>query len=270
MRLSLLLFFASAVCICSQSEMAQADFDLSPTWSGVSGSPIVTHGFSDNTSTFSPPGRVFDFVFDDPSSPDATGDPGFHALAVGSPELPAGSGLKNGDNLTFGIVSNLLMWTGSSFGPAPAGVTLSLLSERDPNLTVPTVATGAQTFVIGTVGPPYGDQSIHEHLTSVLNGLNNSHDGIYAFEMTLQMANDPNVAASLPFVVLYNHLSNRFDLINQSLDPNDDPQVQAAIGYAEANLVPEPAGWILAGLGGVLVIAAKLGRRRHAGCCLIA
>ncbi len=70
------------------------------------------------------------------------------------------------------------------------------------------------------------------------------NDGIYMFEMDLAMTNDSNIATSLPFVVLYNHLANRFDLD----EPNDDPQVQAVIGYART-LVPEPSGCVLATIG---------------------
>ena len=159
-------------------------------------------------------------------------------MAVGSAGLPGGSGLPNGDQLSFHVLSGLQFWNGSSFGAVPAGETLNLISQRDPNLMT-AVSPGAPGFVIGTVGGlNYGNQGVHEHLSSVLSRPGNAipTDGIYMFEMDLTMTNDSNVATSLPFVVLYNHLANRFDLD----EPNDDPQVQAAIGYA-GTLVPEPS-----------------------------
>ena len=66
-----------------------------------------------------------------------------------------------------------------------------------------TVAAGALGFVIGTVGGlNYGNQGVHEHLSSVLSGPGGGspNDGIYMFEMDLAMTNDSNIATSLPFV----------------------------------------------------------------------
>jgi hypothetical protein len=271
MRLFWISVFVGAVCVGNTTVAARADFDVSPAWSGVAGQPIVTHGYSDDLNAFTSPMRVFHFAFDDPSTPNTTGDPGFHALAVGSSALPAGSGLPNGDQLTFDVLSNLEIWNGSSYGPAPAGVTLSLISQRDPNLMVPTVTTGAQSFVIATIGGVFngttystGDQGLHEHLTSVLSGPGGSNptDGIYLFEMDLRMANDANVGTSLPYFVIYDHQANRFD---PSYDPNTDPTLQGAISYAQI-LVPEPSGFILAGFGGALALCARFRRRLFVLC----
>ncbi len=273
MRLFWISVFVGTVSILNTTIAARADFDLSPTWSGLPGQPIVTDGFSDDTDTFTPPMRVFNFAFDDPSTPNVTGDPGIHALAVGSSALPAGSGLPNGGQLTFDILSNLQIWNGSSYSPAPAGVTLSLISQRDPNLMVPTVTTGAQPFVIATVGGVFdgttwstGDQGLHEHLTSVLNGPGGSDptDGIYLFEMDLRMANNANVGTSLPYLVIYDHQAIRFD---PTYDPDTDPTLQGAISYAQT-LVPEPSALVLAGLGGALALIARFRRRLVGLCCM--
>jgi hypothetical protein len=59
----------------------------------------------------------------------------------------------------------------------------------------------------------------------------------------------PGVSNSLPFWVIYDHDLN---------DPNDP--IEDAVAY-QNSLVPEPASWVLAGLGG-LVLADACRRRR--------
>jgi hypothetical protein len=253
----------TAVEIVNGAVTARADFDVSPR---AAGGRVTTPGFDDDAVVLTPnPQRVFDFAFDDPLDPNFTQDPGFHALSTGfaaSNGLLA-SGLTNGDKLTFDVLSGLQYWNGAgavSIGNVPAGETLQL-ALGSASRTIGTGTGSFAGFIIGTIGNANdGDQGLHVHLGSTLVGGTNPQpaNGVYLFEMDLRMLGtdgvtpDPNIGTSLTFYVLYDHGA-------------PDGAIDTAVAYAQT-LVPEPSGFVLAGMGGVLVCGASLcrghGKRR--------
>jgi hypothetical protein len=233
---------------------ARADFDISPRWSGTSGSPINTYGYDDGLAPApealtSDTVRVFQFDMDNPG-PNTTTDPGIHALSTDSGYTP--SGFPDGSWVTFDVLSDLKYWNGSSFSTVPANESLSL--QLGPDSVTAATGTGTQAgFLIGKVGPPsQSSEGLHVHLSSTITGPGGSDptDGIYMFEMDLKLFGSdkvtpyPGVGTSLPFWVIYDHDLN---------DPNDP--VDEAVAY-QNNLVPEPSSLVLAALGGLVMFAS--------------
>lgn len=162
-------FFISAAFICCTAGVATAQHaDISPY---VSGGQIFTNGYEDATSTTLPGLRIFAYDFqEEPEDPYFITDPGFNAFAGSG--LPAGSKLKFNilDGGSFGLPSNLTFWDGAGqvdFGTTPNGETLEL-SLGSSDITVGSTTGQITGFSIGTIA---GDGSIHKHLNSFLNGL---------------------------------------------------------------------------------------------------
>jgi hypothetical protein len=253
-RLLVIFFWSMGLSICTVS--ARADFDFSPGWSGNVGDRIVMHGYDDNVGAATPEEiRVFDFDFrpdgGDPFPapvPNSASDPGFH------PEV--NSGLPNGTTMTFEILSDLQFWNGAGFEPVPNGEVLTMTLGS----TLVSIGTGgtyplAAAHNVGTIGSD-GNQSLHVHVTTGLHsqpGNNDPTDGVYMFEMDIRLLNGDNTpytaaGTTLPFVVLWDHNS-------------PDGTIDEAHDYAQANLVPEPATYVLAGLGGLAFAGAYMRRR---------
>jgi hypothetical protein len=260
--------FRYSICVISVFAFvwisaARADFDISPRWSGTSGSPIATYGYDDDLAPASEAltsnaVRVFQFDMDDPG-PNTTTDPGFHALSTDSGYTP--SGLPDGSWLSFDVLSDLQYWNGSSFSTVPANETLAL--QLGPSSVTVGTGTGTQAgFLIGKVGPPsQSSQGLHVHLSSTITGPSgiDPTDGIYMFEMDLKLlASDqvtpyPGVGTSLPFWVIYDH----------DLNDRNDP-VDAAVAY-QTSSVPEPSSIVLTGFSAAVLFAAIRRRTKAVG-----
>jgi hypothetical protein len=215
--------------------------DISPR---VESGRIVTDGFDDATSSVLPGLRVFGYDFqEDPLDPYFAGDPGFNATA--------GSGLPEGQNLVFNVLSgpavsgtpgNLGYWNGTgdvSLGAVPNGETLRL-NFGAQNRVVDASTAEVAGFSLGTIG---AGGTLHRHLNSFLEraGGANPADGIYVFAMELTAQ---GVGDSAPFWIVFNNGLS-------------EGQHDAAIEYVEANLVPEP------GVLGALLMLGVMGVRRR-------
>jgi hypothetical protein len=257
MRWFSFLAVAAVLIIFHAGAAARADLDISPR---VVSGRIATYGFDDGlppASALTPDvHRVFEFGFEDPLSPNSTEDPGVHALATTSGFIP--SGLPNGAKMGFDVFTNLLYWNGTgavSPGAVPSGETLQL--GLGSTVTVGSGPGFYAGFLIGTIGSD-GDQGLHVHLNSTLNGVGavDPADGIYLIGMQLRLMQAdgttpfPGIDASLPFYVLYDHGAAA-------------GAIEDAVAYAEANLVPEPPTIVLSGLGGLLVAGGGWRRRRY-------
>lgn len=216
---------------------ALADFDVSPT---VSGNQIQTNAISDATGQFVTNVRVFNFAFDDPTTPGFTQDPGFHT--------PLNSGFAPSTAVSVSPITALTYWSGTgspTFGMAPNDPTLKLafgLTSATANNTAP-----SGTVLIGNTD---SSGALHEHIESSLTGPGGQTpaSGIYMVGLKLT---DPQYSDSQPFYALYN---------NGGLS---DDQVTAAKTYVRDTLAPgsnlavapEPSGVCLLALGacGLLV-----------------
>jgi hypothetical protein len=216
---------------------------------------VIVDGHIDDTGEILPGLRIFGFDFkEDPLDPYVIDDPGFNT--VGASSLTPGSQLSFNvpGAAVFGLPSNLSYWNGSgavSFGP-PGGETLRL-SFGTQNRTIGGGTVAFAGFAIGTAD---ANGSIHEHLTSFLQGSDGNvdpgdgvvaADGIYLVPLELA-SSDPAIAASLPLFLVYNN-------------GLDEEVHDMAIEWVEVNLVPipEPAS-ISLGVFGILMPGAAAAR----------
>jgi hypothetical protein len=107
--------------------------------------------------------------------------------------------------VTVSATSGMSYWDGSgpvSFGAVPAGETL-LLEKGSGSITVGNVAPPGSLTVSGSVPP---DGEFDEHLSATLQGVGTSDPAAGIYLLTMELAtNQPGVASSGPFWVLYNN-----------------------------------------------------------------
>lgn len=227
--------FACALATLAFADIASAHFDVAPY---VAGGKIVTGGEDDGTGESSPVVRTFGYDFgEEIDNPYTIADPGFNAAA--------GSGLPQGSQLRFDVLSSLTYWDGGgepTFSATPAGESITIAFGA--NATMLTSTSGPQPgFNIKTVG---ANGFVHQHLNSTLNAGSAAEPaaGVYAVLLDLY-SSDGSIARSDPFYVAYNNGLS-------------EAQHDAAIDALNATLAPEPA--TLAAIAGA---AALLRRRRR-------
>lgn len=212
--------------------IAQAHVDVGPY---VANSKIVTGGKDDGTGETFAVIRSYGYDFgEDAANPYFIGDPGFNAAA--------GSGLPQGSQLRFDVLSSLRYWDGTgepAFSAAPAGESIAF--NFGASTTTVTSASGAQPgFNLQTVG---ANGALHRHLNTTFDGTPPA-EGVYAVLLDLA-SSDAAIARSDPFYVVFNNGLS-------------EAQHDAAIDVLGATLVPEPA--TLAGFAGAGVLLLR--RRR--------
>jgi hypothetical protein len=222
-----------ALMILSSGAVTRADFDVVPY--ELAGK-IVTGGEDDVTGAVNITERVYGFHFDEVAShPFIITDPGFNngtSFTVGV--FPNNGLLPVSKDLAFTVLTNLEYWDGTgavSFGAAPASVSLGLNHDLliDAASHVPDTSTIGNTAAAGR---------LHVHIESDLNYTDgtdknppNAPDGLYLIGMKLSLPGS-GIADSEPIFLIYNN--------------NTDDAIQDdAIAWANANLVPEPATWLL-------------------------
>ncbi len=217
---------------------------------------IVTGGHDDILASNTVTESVFGFDFgEDPMIPYIIGDPGFNNGAFGIGVFPNDGLLPANFMLGLEITQNLEYWDGAgavSFAPAPGDASLTL-SHLSSSIDINDVSGLGQSLTIGGTGAA---GRLHVHLQSALNDTSGTPpDGIYLIGMQLTLPGS-GLANSDPIYIVYNSF----------LDETTHDQ---AIDWVATNLVPEPAAWLLASLGGAAVALATWRRRkrpRHQTC----
>ena len=194
--------FIPILALSMGASSALADFDVSPT---ISGNQIQTNAISDATGQYVTNVRVFNFAFDDPTTPGFTQDPGFHT--------PTNSGFGPSSPVSVSPITSLTYWSGAgspTFGAAPSNPTLKLAFGL-------TSATVGNTAPSGTVfiGNTDASGELHEHIESTLTapGGQTPASGIYMVGLKLT---DPQYTDSLPFYALYNNGGLDGSLVNEA------------------------------------------------------
>jgi hypothetical protein len=121
---------------------------------------------------------------------------------------PGGSQLPGGSLVGFNVLSDLQYWDGNgpvSFGPVPAGETISINLGSSANVVVGT-GTGAQPgFTLQQVASGTAEGFLHIHVNANIGAPNGvPTDGIYIFQERLT-SNAPGVTNSLPFWIVFNN-----------------------------------------------------------------
>lgn len=201
----------------------------------------MTNAFSDATSQFVDNVRVFNFAFDDPSTPYFTQDPGFHMVPP--------SGFAANVPVTVSPVGPLDYWSGSgspSFGAAAAGTSLRLAF----GLTSATVNGSSNTGSV-FIGNTDASGIVHEHIESTLMAPagQNPADGVYLVPLQLTAT---GYQPSLTFYALYNNGGLADSVIQSAKEYVRDTDAPGSV------LAPEPSAVALLGTG-----AAVLVRRRR-------
>jgi len=238
---------------------ASAHDDLRPR--NVSGK-VVTDGYDDGTGTTTPNVRVFGYDFgEEASDPFFTQDPGFNSVV--------GSGLQSGA-LSFDVLGpahgsalpyNLSYWDGTgevTWSAVPNSENL-LWYRGASSLDINSSGVGLLSgFSIGNVS---ASGTIHQHLNAFLEGSDGNgipagpgdwgagdgveaSPGVYALAIVLK---NGSLAQSDSIWIVYNN-------------GVDEEAHDVAIDWLNMHAVPEPATWLLAGMGGVSALLV----RRHA------
>ena len=224
----------AALILFTTASAALADFDVSPT---VSGGTIRTNAISDATGQFVTNVRVFNFAFDDPSTPFFTQDPGFHT--------PIPSGFAGNVGVTVSPVGPLEYWSGTgspAFGALPGGESLRLAFGI-------TSATASGSGPTGSVfiGNTDAAGDLHEHIESTLLAPTGQTpaDGVYLVPLSLT---SPSYQSSQSFYALYNNGGLDVSVINAARQYVRDTLAPGS------NLAPEPSGLavLLVAFGGLL------------------
>jgi hypothetical protein len=218
---SVLVSFAAASLTLAPAAIAQHAGDVGL---GVVDNRITTGAYE--MGTFVPGQRVFGSEFGE-LFPNFTDEPGFDS-APGT--FPAGS------SITFNVLGALRQWDGTSFSAiAPVRISIGF-GPITPVLTPLTdVFTPGFSIAVASNG------EWHRHLEYTLQAP--ATDGIYLLELNL-VGNTPSTQASLPFWLVFNQ---------NSIEAEHD----AAIDWANANLVPTPSAGVL------LAVAGVVGSRRR-------
>ena len=229
---------AALVVLLTGASGALADFDVSPA---VSGGKIVTNATSDATGQFVHNVRVFDFAFDDPSTPFFTQDPGFHTIAP--------SGFAPNVGLTVSPAGPLTYWSGTgspAFVAVPGGESLRL----DFGTTMATI-TGAGPAGSVFIGSTDASGDLHEHIESTLFAPagQTPADGVYLVPLKLM---SPSYNDSQTFFALYNNGGLDDSAIARAVQFVHDTQAP------DSNIAPEPSGPVAVGIG----LAGILRRKR--------
>jgi hypothetical protein len=222
-------FLAAWAVFFGLAAAAFADFDVSPT---LPVNQLATNGHDDETNQDAPGLRVFSYDLGADVS-HTTNDPGFNAFA--------GSGLPQGSELSFNVMTNLLYWNGVgqvSFGHVPSGESVLLVSKTETNQVLSSLSVGASTgFQTGfLIVPVAADGSAHRHIFSTLatGSQPAPADGVYLVEERLRLLTSesstaptyPGVLDSLPYFVLYNNNTDELTTFQSSID------------WVQTNLVP--------------------------------
>jgi hypothetical protein len=177
--------------------------------------------------------RVYSGEFDDDF---AVNNPGFNALAAGSPALPPGSQALPGDNaLGWDFLammidqsqSNLFYWDGLEsdgvsgitpddvrFGAVPVPeYSLSLFDKSQAKFSV----TGTDQIVPGgVIDNTAADGSLHRHRFYLLEAGTMPPDGIYLFSMRLWMA---NLQPSKPILMVFGTIGSSVAALDSAAVP---------------------------------------------------
>lgn len=175
-----------------------------------------------------------EFGEDDPAQPFMTEEPGFLSE---DGAFPGGSGQWLGFNARAGAA----FWNGAGFVGVPASESLQItVGSQSVN-----VANGpAGGFNFAQIGVGGG---LHQHMTFELLGADGNPIpgdgiepslGIYLLELELTTTMG-NVASSAPMWVVFNN-------------GDSEENHEAAVAWAERNLVPEPTGVLLLAAGTML------------------
>ncbi|MFT3785665.1 MAG: PEP-CTERM sorting domain-containing protein [Tepidisphaeraceae bacterium] len=244
---------ASALPALILVSSASAHFDFTPR---VEAGKVVTGGHDDEAGVDVDVLRVGGYDFGEtPGDPYNIGDPGFNTMGASS--FGAGTQLRLQALPVDG--KYIRYWDGSgtpNFGPAPSGVTVGLAGS--PSRFV-TFADSSATYTPSSttnllVGSFASNGALHVHLTSSIfkDGLQvdgSVPSGAYLISFELANLTSSNgatgVSASEPLLVIYNNGLT-------------EEQHDAAIDFAQASYVPEPATLCGLTMGGLL-----LGRRRR-------
>ncbi len=229
MRLTCVFLTAWAVFVVALATAALADFDVSPK---LPLNQLVTNGHDDETNQDAPGLRVFSYDLGADIN-HTTNDPGFNAFA--------GSGLPQGSEISFNVMTNLLYWNGAgqvSFGPVPSGESVQLVSKTETNQVLSSFSVGSGTgFQTGfLIVPVAADGSAHRHIFSTLAAGSQPApaDGVYLVEERLRLLTSesstaptyPGVLDSLPYFVLYNNNTDELTTF------------RTAINWVQTNVVP--------------------------------
>lgn len=211
---------------------------------------IVTGSHNDFTGEDVIEQRVFGYDFgEDLGDPYIIGDPGFNNGGFAAGVFPNDGLLPTFSTLAFDVVTQLFYWDGTgavNFAPAPVDVLLGLRRGSNTGFVD---GAGNQTGTWPTIQGTGAAGRVHEHLESQLlftDGANpaapNAPNGIYYIGMQLKLTPTVNSNGTLtnsdPIYIVYNN--------GLSEEVHD-----AAIGYIETNVVPEPGTWTMLALGGV-------------------
>ena len=222
------------------------------------GSKLVTGTTAHDDEPHSIGSRVFEMELDGFF---ASGDPGFNAVT--NTAVPVGyQALPGSTALTLSIVpetigslsSNLFYWDGVgddvSFGAVPAGNTFHL-QRFSPTQDVAADGsnTASGTFHIQTATSSGG---VHFHPAYLLDGPGDAApaEGIYLLPFQLRMSGLESSETA-------------YFVVHSGGAGVSEEAHEAAVGWVESNVVPEPSGAALVLLGGGVILARRRGGRPH-------